>query len=71
MWQKIVYVYGIVAMVLFVSLLGIGKICKKDLGKGVKLGVLNSFILSVLWPVSFLVTLSGVCYEVVHIWKRL
>lgn len=71
MWQKMLYGYAVVAITLFVCLVCVGKICKKDLGNGVKLGFLNSFILASLWPISVTVTFLGVCYEVVHTWKRL
>ena len=71
MWNKLLYGYAIVAIILFVYLVCQGKICKKDLGNGVKLGFLNSFILAFLWPISAATIFLGVCYEVVHTWKRL
>jgi hypothetical protein len=71
MWQKLLYGYAVVAITLFVCIVFQGKILKKDLGNGVKLGFLNSFILSFLWPISVTVTFLGVGYEVVRTWKRL
>ena len=72
MLQKILLGYAAIAFALFLLLLFFGKILKKDvLGNGVNCGILNSFLLSALWPISAIVALGGMCYEVVQTWKKI
>ena len=72
MQERIVIGYGIVALAFFIVGIIIGKILKKDvLHGGVELGIINSFLLSVVWPITLLCMISGWGYEAVKTWKKL
>lgn len=71
MWHKLLYGYAVVAITLFVCLVCQGKILKKDLGNGVKLGFLNALLLSLFWPLTLILALCGVLYDVIRVWKKL
>jgi len=64
--------YAAVAVVLFLVGITFGKILKKDvLHGGIKLGIINSALLSSLWPITIICMLCGWGYEIVQEWKRL
>lgn len=64
--------YVAVACSMFLFCIIFGKILKKiSLGNGVELGIFNSLVLSVFWPITFVVIISGFLYEVVQWWKKL
>lgn len=64
--------YGIIAFVLFALFILFGKVLKKiSLGNGVSMGVLNSSLLSVLWPLTLVCCAGGMLYECIRLWKRL
>ena len=72
MLHSILIIYGIGAIIVFFTGLILGLVLKKDvLHGGVKLGVLNSFLLAVVWPLTFVVIQIGFLYEIMKIWKRL
>ena len=49
-----------------------GCIIKKDvLGNGVKCGIINSFFLSAVWPMTILCGLVGWAYDIWQGWKKL
>ena len=70
--QTALNVYGIIAVFLFAVLILFGKVFQKlSLGNGVALGILNSFILSALWPITLICSIVGLVYEGIKLWKRL
>lgn len=72
MLHKLIWGYVAVAGAIFTCLISFGMILKKDiLGNGVKCGILNSFLISALWPIGAMVSFGGMCYEVVKTWKKL
>lgn len=65
-------VYVSVWVLLFLLGVFFGLGLKKDLlGNGVKCGIVNSFLLSAVWPITILCGCIGWCYEVWQGWKRL
>lgn len=64
--------YTAIASGLFLFCIIFGKILKKvSLGNGVDLGIFNSAVVSILWPVTLMVTICGLIYEAVKWWKKL
>lgn len=69
---KIGIAYCTIAVVVFLVCIVFGKIMKKiSLGKGVELGVVNSVLLSVFWPLTLLCSLAGWGYEAIRVWKKI
>ena len=72
MLHSILLIYGVGAIIVFFTGLILGLVLKKDVLYGdVKLGVLNSFLLAVAWPLTFIVIQIGWLYEAIKIWKKL
>lgn len=72
MYHKIVFVYFLIAFVIFIFLVLFGKVFKTiSLGKGVPMGILNSFLLSALWPITLLCSIGGLVCECIETWKKL
>lgn len=72
MLGRILLMYAAVAVWLFPILILIGFVLKKDiLHGGVKLGLLNSIMLSVFWPFTFSCVICGWLYDFVQAWRRL
>lgn len=64
--------YVTVWAVLFFMGILFGAILKKDvLGNGVKCGIVNSFLLSAVWPLTILCGLAGWMYDLWQGWKKL
>lgn len=64
--------YGAVSGALFIVGVVIGKIFKRDvLHGGVVLGFVNSFLLSLAWPVTVGCIVSGWVFDLYQEWKRL
>lgn len=60
-----------IAVVLFVLGVVLGLLKKNILGRNFKLGVVNSMLLAVFWPVTISCILGGWTYECVQIWKKI
>lgn len=72
MLAKILIGYCGIAVAMFLLAVIIGKILNKDvLGNGVKLGILNALLLSLFWPLTLILALCGVLYDVIRVWKKL
>ena len=72
MFLKIVIAYSAIAFVVFMLLVVFGKVLKKiSLGNGMALGLLNSLLLSALWPITMLCSIVGLVCECIKTWKRL
>ena len=68
----LLFAYLLVAFSMFATLVWFGKILKKDiLGNGVKCGMLNSLLLSSLWPLCAIACIVGMCYELACVWKKI
>ena len=64
--------YSAVFSLVFIILITIGRIAnRKVLGNGVKCGIINSFLLSAVWPITFLCGFIGWAYDIWQGWKRL
>ena len=64
--------YLTVAGLFFLVCITIGKILKKDILHGrVMLGVFNSSLLAIVWPIMVVLILIGWAYDVVQAWKKL
>lgn len=72
MLDKLVWGYIAVAIVLFVTLVAVGHIRKRNaLGNGMHLSIFNALLLSAIWPITAIVTFAGVCYGAVRIWRKI
>ena len=72
MQQNVAVVYLVVAAILFLSGIFSGKVLKKDvLHGGVRLGILNSALLSIVWPLTCVCMVCGWVYDMVQAWKKL
>lgn len=72
MLAKIGIAYLVVALCLFLFCIIFGKTLKRiSLGKGIELGMLNSLLLSVLWPITILCSIVGMCYDAIQMWKKI
>ena len=72
MIQLFLIEYSSIAAVLFLTGIIFGMILKKDdLGNGVRLGVGNSFLLSIAWPITLGFVLVGGIFAVAKVWKKL
>ena len=72
MVQKVEIAYLAVVVILFLSGIVLGRVLKKDiLHGGVRLGVLNSALLSIVWPLTFVCMVCGWAYDIGQAWKKL
>ncbi len=59
-------VYAVVALIVLVACLFIGFMTKVDLiGMNIKVGVVNSIILSIFWPLFLIGAIAGWIFDVV------
>lgn len=73
MLKEALFWYCLNAAILFCVLYVAGRIHlrKEGLGNGVKLGFLNTFLLSAFWPITTFCIGCGVLYALFNGWKRL
>ena len=72
MIRTILFYYGIIWAAFFTVCTTIGVVLRKEpLHGGVKLGFVNSFLLSAAWPITILLMLFGWGYDAVASWKKL
>lgn len=70
--HQIVLLYLAIAFVLCLGCIGIGELFKKDiLHGGMRLGVVNSFLLSIVWPITVICIFCGWVYDGIQAWKKL
>lgn len=70
--QAILICYLAISVVLFFIGIMIGKVFKKDILHGkVMLGVINSTLLSVVWPMVIVLCILGWLYDAIQVWKKL
>ena len=64
--------YLTVTGLVFLIGLTIGKVFKKDMLHGkVMLGVLNSALLAIVWPLAIVLCIIGWFYDAIQAWKKL
>lgn len=73
MLKEAFFWYCLNAAILFCLFYVAGRIHlrKEGLGNGVKLGLLNSFILSAFWPLSVICVVCGWMYDLWQAWKKI
>lgn len=72
MFLNVVIAYSAIAFVVFVLLVIFGKVLKKiSLGNGMTMGLLNSLLLSALWPITMMCSIVGLVCECIKTLKRL
>lgn len=72
MLKAILCGYAVIAVVLFFLLVLFGKVKRKNLlGVRMKCGIINSFLLASLWPMTALAVVCGIWYETIRIWKKI
>lgn len=72
MIKTFLFCYVAVAAMLFIIGITFGMVLKKDiLHGGMKLGIINSALLSSLWPITFICILCGFGYEAIQVCKRI
>lgn len=72
MMHKVAMLYLAIVGVLALCGIVVGKILKKDvLHGGVQLGILNSILLSAVWPITIICIICGLIHDRVDAWKRL
>jgi hypothetical protein len=72
MANKVAFAYLFIAGLLFLCGILFGKVLKKDvLHGGVSLGVINSALLSMAWPLTVIFMIFGWAYDIVQEWKKL
>lgn len=72
MLRAILFWYIGIALGLFLVGVVVGKLLRQDvLGGGVRLGIFNSLLLAVIWPITGILALVGLGYEIVRVWKKI
>lgn len=67
----VLYVYSGIALLLFLVAISCALSKKDVLGNGMKLGLGNSLIISLLWPMTLVAILCGICLAIWDEFKHL
>ena len=64
--------YLAIAGFIFLAGVFVGKVLKKDVLHGkVMLGIMNSALLAIAWPVAIVLCIIGWLYDAIQAWKKL